>query len=292
MIGDDSSMEESISVVTVTRERPTLLRRAMASVYAQDFVGEIEHVIVIDDDPGALVVIDEAPTRPGLRIVTKMVRRPAREIDARPADRRSGYPRLARLLNIGARTCSTAWVAVLDDDNAYEPGHLSSLLECAKANRARAVHSGRQLFWADGSPYLDEKWHTVEDLAEATRIYDLMCDRGVRVRGTNILLDRADPISAASSFRPSSVVMPEDPVFLVDENVWLLRRELLLEVPVPEIYSEEDYQNNTAPDDKFLKELLIRRVPIYSTGQSTVRYYLGGMSNNRTRARGSTASTG
>jgi GT2 family glycosyltransferase len=212
------------------------------------------------------------------------VRRPPHEIDEAPGDRRNVYPRLARLLNAGGRFCSTSWFAILDDDNAYEPNHVSSLLACAKANLAVAVHSGRRLFWADGTPYLDERWRTVCDPDEATRIYELMCARGLRVRVTNILFDRADPASAASTFRPSSVVQPEDPVFLVDQNVWLMRRDLFLAVGVPEAYDEEDYRMNMAPDDKLLRELLLHGVPRFSSGLPTVRYYLGGISNERRRA--------
>lgn len=255
----------------------------MASVYAQDFEGDIEHVVVIDDDPRAISGVRRAPTRPGLRVIPKLVPRPADEVNEQPGDRRCVYPRLARLLNFGVRCCSSEWVAILDDDNAYEPNHLSSLMACAIANNARAVHSGRRLFWADGAPYLEEKWHTVENPEESTRIFNLMCEHGVRVRGTNILLDRADPLSSSSSFRPSSVVQAEDPVFLIDQNVWLLRRDLLLEIPFPESYSEEDFKTNTAPDDKLLRALLVNRVPIFSTSLPTVRYYLGGISNRRVR---------
>lgn len=272
---------ESIGVVTLTRRRPELLRRrAMASVFAQDFDGEIEHVVVIDDDPDSRPVIEAAPIRPGLKVIPYLLRRPPAEAGERPGDRRIGYPRLSRLLNAGVRLCSTDWVALLDDDNEFEPNHLSSLLACARANDARAVHSGRLLYTADEEPYLDELWHTVADLDEATRIYRLMCDRGVRVRGTNILLDRADPAPSVT-IRPSSVIRDEDPVLLVDQNVWLVRRELMLECPVPADFSEEDHRNNAAPDDKFLEALLKHGVPIISSGLPTVRYYLGGMSNKQ-----------
>lgn len=271
---------DSIGVVTVTRRRPAVLRRAMASVYEQDFEGEVEHVIVFDDDPELVTVVRAAPTRPGLRVVARLVPRRPAEVDEPTGDRRLVYPRMARLFNAGARFCSTTWVAFLDDDNEYEPHHLSSLLACAKANDARAVHAGRQMFRSDGSPYLDELWHTVSDPAEAARIYQLMCDRGVRIRGTNILLDRADPVPPPAAFRPSSVLQPDDPTYLVDQSVWLIQRELLLDVPIPETFTDEDFRTNTAPDDKLLKELLTNNVRIFSTGLPTVRYYLGGISNN------------
>jgi glycosyltransferase involved in cell wall biosynthesis len=276
-------MSDSLGVITVTRQRPHLLRRAMASVHAQDYPGPIDHLIVADDDPEAAGVVDSAPTRPGLRLSMRLVERPHDEVDETPGDRRRVYPRLARLLNEGVRACDTNWVSILDDDNAYEPNHLSSLLQCAKTNGAVAAHSGRQLLWADGEPFLDEMWHTVKDPTESHRIYNLMCDRGLRVRGTNILLDRADPASAVEKLRASSVARPEDPVFLVDQNVWLIRRDVLLAHPVPEDFDDEDYATNTAPDDKLLARLLVNGIRLFPTGLPTVQYYLGGISNRRHR---------
>jgi hypothetical protein len=267
-----------ISVLTLTRGRPDVLRRrAMASVFAQDFPGAIEHVVIVDDDPDSVDAVVGAPVRPGLTVVPHLVRRPASDADS-SGGRRDSYPRLSRLLNAGARISTGEWIAVLDDDNEFEPDHLSSLHAAAGAAGVRVAHSGRQLLNADGTPYLDERWHTVADPVEATRIFELMCDRGIRVRGTNVLLDRADP-HPTITFRPSSVIRAGDPVLTVDQNVWLYRREVMLEMPWPEDFSEQDHQDNGAPDDKFLQVLLENREPMVRTDRPTVRYYLGGMSN-------------
>lgn len=270
---------EKIGVVTVTRGRPELLRRAMASVRAQDYEGDVEHVIVADDDPASVAAADEAPGRPGLRVVCRSVPRPPAEADEPPGDRRFIYPRLSRLFNAGARLSTAEWIAFLDDDNEYEPNHLSSLMSCARSSGTPAVHSGRTLHRPDGSPYLDEVWHTAPNPAEGARIYELMCERGVRIRGTNILLDRADPVEV-STLRPSSVLTADDPVLLVDQSVWLIRREVLMEFPIPDTFTDEDHRNNCAPDDKLLETLMRNGIPITATGLPTVRYYLGGVSNN------------
>ncbi|WP_433607144.1 glycosyltransferase family 2 protein [Dactylosporangium sp. CA-139114] len=269
---------DSIGVVTLTRHRHDLLRRAMASVYAQDYPGTIEHVVVIDDDPSSVPVVRDAPVRPGLRTVAHLVERSPRERDEPPHDRRLVYPRIARLFNTGVRVSSADWIAFLDDDNEFEPDHLTSLRECAERTGAAAVHSGRAMFHADGSPYLDELWHTAFNDEEGRRLYELMCERGVRVRGTNIVLDRADPV-APGHYRPSTVMGPDDPVMTVDQSVWLLRREQLLRLPIPERFTDEDYDNNVAPDDKLLHELVNNGVAIVNTGRPSVRYYLGGVSN-------------
>jgi glycosyltransferase involved in cell wall biosynthesis len=271
--------QESIGVITVTRGRPQLLCRAMASVYAQDFSGPIEHLVIADDDPETVPVASAAPTRAGLRVIVQLISRPASEADDVPGDRRRAYPRLSRLFNAGVRTCSSDWVAFLDDDNEYEPAHLSSLMACARARGVQAVHSGRTLWRSDGSPYLDEAWHTVPDPAEAARIHGLMCEKGVRIAGTNIVLDRADPPAPGAAFHTSSVIQREDPIALVDQSSWLVRRELMLRLPIPETFTEEELPH-TAPDDKMLKRLLDNDVKIASTRQPTVRYYLGGISNS------------
>ncbi|MGC9669675.1 glycosyltransferase family 2 protein [Planosporangium sp. 12N6] len=270
---------DSIGVVTLTRHRPDMLRRAMASVFAQDYPGDIEHVVVIDDDPDSVAVVESAPTRPGLRTVAHLVERSQREREESPRDRRYVYPRLSRLFNAGTRVSSADWIAFLDDDNEFEPHHLSSLRERAQETGADAVHSGRTMWHADGTPYTDEVWHTAFTYEEGRRLYQLMVDRGVRFPGSNVVMDRADPGVRTASFHPSTVTGPDDPIMTVDQSVWLLRRELLLRLPIPEQFTDDDHRNNAAPDDKLLGVLVSHDVPIFSTGQATVRYYLGGVSN-------------
>ncbi|WP_428963797.1 glycosyltransferase family 2 protein [Micromonospora fluostatini] len=268
--------------MTLTRHRPHLLRRAMASVRAQDFPGEIEHVVVVDDDPDSVPVVEAAPVRPGLRRVAHLVSRGPAERDEPPGDKRYVYPRLSRLFNTGARLSTADWIAFLDDDNEFEPDHLSSLYACARGVGAEAVHSGRTIWCADGTPYTEEVWHTAPNRGEGERIFELMCARGVRIRGTNVLLDRADPVLPAT-LRTSTVMQPEDPVLLVDQSVWLIRRELLLRLPIPETFTEDDHAKNAAPDDKLLEVLLRDGVRLHTTGRPTVRYYLGGVSNHHRR---------
>jgi len=274
---------DPIGVVTLTRHRHQMLRRAMASVLAQDYPGDIEHIVVIDDDPESVAVVESAPTAPGRRTVARLVERSPQEREEPPRDRRFVYPRLSRLFNTGARISSAEWIAFLDDDNEFEPHHLSSLRDLARQTGADAVHSGRTMWNADGTPYTDEVWHTSFTYEEGRRLYQLMVDRGVRFPGSNVVMDRADPGIRSASFRPSTVTGPDDPIMTVDQSVWLLRRELLLRLPIPEEFTEEDHANNVAPDDKLLGRLVSNDVPIFSTGAATVRYYLGGVSNWKQR---------
>ena len=108
-------------------------------------------------------------------------------------------------------------------------------------------------------------------------------------RARRILLDRADQVRGAG-FRTSTVVTADDPVCLVDQSVWLIRREVLLRLPIPETFTEQDHRDNAAPDDKLLKNLMDHGVPLRASGRPTVRYYLGGVSNNYEHAGASVGS--
>lgn len=270
-------MSEPITVITLTRKRPSLLRRAIESVRLQDYRGEVEHLIVIDDDAAALDVISTMESSPGRQLVAHLEPRPASENGTEADSRASVYPRLARLLNLGVELARSPWIAFLDDDNLYEPDHLSSLADCALASGSKAVHSARQMVNQDGSPYLLPFFPGAATAEEGARIFELMCEREVWVRGTNVLRDRIEP--SKSSFRNSTVMGPADPVSLVDQNLWLIRRELLLRHPIPEQWSDADVEANTCPDDKMLERLVRANVRIVSSGLPTVRYFVGGISN-------------
>jgi hypothetical protein len=70
----------------------------------------------------------------------------------------------------------------------------------------------------------------------------------------------------------------DDPIFLVDQNLWLISKEILTSFPIPEIFSAIEIANNTCPDDKMLEHLMDNGVEIRSNELPTVRYYLGGIS--------------
>jgi glycosyltransferase involved in cell wall biosynthesis len=271
----DTTAHYDISVITVTRRRRDALARAIASVQAQTFPGRIEHLIVVDDDEEPVPVPNGASQERRVRLLA--VPRPATERRARDGDRSSAYPRLSRLFNTGALAADAPWISFLDDDNEFEPDHLASLADCARRHDAAAVHSGRRIFWPDGKPYLDPVFPWAADVATGRRIHALLRARGVWIPGTNILLDQVDP--AEPTLRNSTVMDVSDPTFLVDQSVWLLRRELVLRLPFPERYSAAEIAANTCPDDKFLEVLVRSGVPLYTTARPTVRYFLGGISN-------------
>ena len=130
-----------ITVITVTRGRPDQLMRAMASVACQDYVGVVEHVVIVDDDArtvAALTGHERSTLRP-LRVETRGSVAARRE-----GDRSFVYPHLARLLNVGIHLARYPWVAFLDDDNEFEPDHLSTLAHLAPQTAPRASTTCRK----------------------------------------------------------------------------------------------------------------------------------------------------
>lgn len=275
-------MEAAVTVLTLTRQRPRELARAVVSVRGQDHAGKVEHLIIIDDDPASEETLRQlGPSEPGRTLRWHLQSRPKMDAPTALRGRDAVYPRLARLLNWGVAHANSEWIAFLDDDNEYEPDHLSSLMECARIHSCHAVHSARQMLTREGKPYLDPFFPGAPNAEEGSRIFELMCQRGVWIRGTNILQDRVDAVR--SCFRNSTVMNGDDAVFLVDQNLWLIQRVLLQRFPIPEAFTEAEIMANTCPDDKLLEVLVRNGVKILSSGRPTVRYYLGGISNGLER---------
>ncbi len=108
--------EARIITVIATFKRPVLVEKAVASALAQNVDG---HEVVVVDDGGGQVPSFSDP-----------------RVHALALSRNSGICGLVR--NIGIRTSTSSYVAFLDDDNTWEPGHLSSCLAQLSAGAAMA----------------------------------------------------------------------------------------------------------------------------------------------------------
>ena len=99
-----------VSVVMATRDRPQLLRRAVASVFAQDQAGPIEVVLVYDGtEIDELLDLDRGPHL--LRAV-----------------RNSRTPGLAGARNTGVAEATAPLIAFCDDDDEWKTGKLAAQL--------------------------------------------------------------------------------------------------------------------------------------------------------------------
>ncbi|PKW16546.1 glycosyltransferase family A protein [Saccharopolyspora spinosa] len=254
---------EAITVITVTRGRPGLLRRCLRTVRRQDFAGPVTHLVVVDDDEARYgQLAGETPAGPaaGPRAVRWYFRTRTRE-------EVSGPPVLSRIRNVAVRMAETKLVGFLDDDNLLEPHHLSSLLRCMRATASPAVHSQCRLVNQDGTPYLDALHPWMRDIDGARARYRELRGHHVYLPWSNLLRDQVGSRGAA------------DRVQNADTSEWLFERRLLLTVPFPEHYDIDDWRNVVGEDNKLLRALVDAEVPMISTHMPTLLYTLGGFSN-------------
>ncbi len=245
-----------VTVITITRTRPQLLQRAMAAVARACSEASLEHRILVDAC---------ADTQAMLRAHPKAAHRLWSVIPRAPHEH-SGPGRSSVLRNLGIAEARGRYIAFMDDDNDWAPGHLASLLALARTSGAPAVHSSLQMFHRDGRPWCEDRVPWARDEQAGRARFDELVELGVCTRGSNIFHDRADP--------------PGQPgARTVDTGAWLIARDLLLQIPFRTDFSQADADALTGEDDKLLSDLLAAGVRPLSTGLPTLRYFTGGYSN-------------
>ena len=118
-----------IAVLIPTHSRPALLRRALRSVSAQS--RQPESLIIVFDEANngeSTPALDEFDLAPGMELITLFNRRTSGLSGAL----NSGIDEIARREDDHAAT----FVAVLDDDDWWEPSHLSRCLDTALQENA------------------------------------------------------------------------------------------------------------------------------------------------------------
>lgn len=250
----------TITVVTVTRGRPGLLKsRAIDSVGRQDVAARTEHLIVVDDCTETAHLLSSRKTGDATKVI--YARRDRDEI--------TGPSRLARLRSAAIREVQSDWICFLDDDNSWKRNHLRSLLTTCETSASLVAHSYLELFWADGRPYLEALVPWIHDLAESKREYLKRWQIGIVAPGSNIVKDRADALGCVNGAQT------------VDAGEWLIHRSVFEKCPYPTSISDRDQRARRGDDDVFLHGLLNSRFSIATTGMSTLQYYIGGFSTSR-----------
>src|ERR1035438_7254276 len=110
-------MEQLVSVVIPTRNRPDLVCRAVRTALSQTY-SNLEVVVVVDGPDPATVAILEAMQEPRLQIV------------ALPENVGGCEAR-----NIGVRNARGVWIALLDDDDEWEPTKTEKQIALALAEQ-------------------------------------------------------------------------------------------------------------------------------------------------------------
>ncbi|MEJ5946308.1 glycosyltransferase family 2 protein [Pseudokineococcus basanitobsidens] len=131
----DEDTWPTVAVVIATRDRPELLRQALAAVSAQDYPGHVETVVVYDrSEPDTTLAT--AGVRP-VRVLTN-----------------SRSPGLAGSRNTGVLATSSDLVAFCDDDDAWWPARLRTQVEALRRTSCplalvttgiRVVYGGREV---------------------------------------------------------------------------------------------------------------------------------------------------
>lgn len=250
----NKEMFPTITIVTITKGRPKLLRRAISSVKEQTYPN-IRHYIVIDDCEETLRMLqDNYVDDPGIYWQRFWRSR----ID------KDGPNILAKLRTNAIHSIDTEWFSFLDDDNEFYPEHIEKLYRFAQTKKCKAVHSFREVYNNDGSPYLGIEWPWGRTEEARAQEYKDMLKAGVAQKGSNIFRDRYG--------------------VTVDTNVWLLKTELFDGISIPQEYTRKDFEECHPEDEKMMNLLIEKRVMVLSNNETTVKYYLGGYSNNTQKA--------
>jgi glycosyltransferase involved in cell wall biosynthesis len=156
----------SVTAIIPTRDRPQLLRRAVLAVLAQTYPGEIECLVVFDQETPALPEVDVPPGRTLLAI------------------RNTRIEGLAGARNSGALSAQGSLLAFCDDDDEWLPDKLALQVEAfvrhpeaAAASTGISIETGRrsiQRIPSVGSLQLD----------------DLTRSRTMEVHSSSLLMER------------------------------------------------------------------------------------------------------
>jgi len=124
----------TISCIISTYNRANFLRRALASVLAQDIKEEIECVVVDDASTDSTFDVvksfDKAFTLKGIPLLFYKL------------GENSGYQ--CKPKNVGVQHCNGEFIAYLDDDNVWKPNHLRELFTAIIEKEVDMVYGMRE----------------------------------------------------------------------------------------------------------------------------------------------------
>ncbi|MGO4257213.1 glycosyltransferase family A protein [Marmoricola sp. RAF53] len=165
-----------LTVVIPTRDRLDLLRRAVDSVWDQDYTGDLHLVVVFDSD------LPDEPDLPAPR-------HPERQ--RLSVLRNAGTPGSSGVRNYAFGLVETAWFATCDDDDVWLPHRLSSQVAALARPGETPVAIGAGLRIVRRGAYTVRR----PPLTEVT-FADLLADRVMELHPSVLLLNR-DAVAAA-----------------------------------------------------------------------------------------------
>jgi glycosyltransferase involved in cell wall biosynthesis len=196
--------DPSVSVVIPTRDRPDLLRRAIETIRAQRYDGDIECITVFDQSPVHLPAIES-----GHGVTVRAM-----------ANTRS--PGLAGARNTGILAARGDLVAFCDDDDEWHPEKLAAQTDLLRRKGAVTASCGICVEY--------RRRETIRVSASDTiTLRDLLRSRRMEVAPSTILVRR-------EAFQRIGLIDEEIPGSYAEDYEWLLRAARvspIVAVPAP-----------------------------------------------------------
>lgn len=159
--------EPSVTVVIATRDRPQMLREAIASVLEQDYAGDLDVLVVFDRSEPDLTLGSD---RDGRRVSVTT---------------NANTPGLAGARNTGVDRSDSELVAFLDDDDLWQPTKLTRQVAALRsAPDAVLATTGIEV------SYAGERHPRVLEQSEVT-FAELLRDRHTELHPSTFLIRRA-----------------------------------------------------------------------------------------------------
>jgi glycosyltransferase involved in cell wall biosynthesis len=182
----------AVSVVVPTRDRPELLRRALESISAQRYEGDIE-LIVVFDQAELIVPPLESPAHVAVRAMSN-----------------TRVPGLAGARNTGILAAQGELVAFCDDDDEWLPGKLSAQVALMTSRGARTVSCGIRVRYREREIDRVPSSGTIE-------FRDLLRSRRTELHPSTIVVDRQALVETIG------LVDEAIPGSYAEDYEWLLR---------------------------------------------------------------------
>ena len=160
-----------------------------------------------------------------------------------PAPGQSTFERVAILRNMALKLVHTSLVCFLDDDNAWEPQHVSSLVEVMRKTGAPAAHSWRRLLRKDGSECIPDDFPWLPHGTESRALFDTYVRHGVLSRKDAIVRDVV------------SLCVAEGNIGMVDLGEWIFERALFDIFAFDPVITQAELAGHVGEDDKLLRQL-------------------------------------
>ncbi|TCP56500.1 glycosyltransferase involved in cell wall biosynthesis [Tamaricihabitans halophyticus] len=190
--GEETEHWPAVTAVVPTRDRPELVTRAVRSVLAQDYPGEIECIVVFDQSDPHEIAVPESAGR-SLRVLSN-----------------ERTPGLAGARNSGIIAASGEIIGHCDDDDEWLPGKLRSQLELWRTvPDAPVVATGLVVRGENGD-------HPRPAPARAS-FADFLGSRIMEIHSSNLLVRRADLLDRIG------LVDEQLPNSFGEDYEWLLR---------------------------------------------------------------------